>query len=207
MKKEQDYFRDLAEIRSMMERSSKFMSLSGWAGILAGIYALIGAYFAYGLLDSYGLEEGSYIAQTNRLEDYFPLIALFMLILVLALGTAIYLSLQKASKRGENAWNATSRRLLAHMAIPLVAGGLLILILLSKGLVFLIAPLSLIFYGIALYNASKFTFEVLKYLGLIQITLGLAGACFPGYGLLFWAVGFGAFHIVYGTYMHYKYER
>lgn len=207
MKKEQDYFRDLAEIRSMMERSSKFMSLSGWAGILAGIYALIGAYFAYGLLDSYGLEEDSYIAQTNRLEDYFPLIALFMLILVLALGTAIYLSHQKASKRGENAWNATSRRLLAHMAIPLVAGGLLILILLSKGLVLLVAPLSLIFYGIALYNASKFTFEVLKYLGLIQITLGLAGACFPGYGLLFWAVGFGAFHIVYGTYMHYKYER
>ena len=207
MKKEQDYFRDLAEIRTMMERSSKFMSLSGWAGVLAGIYALTGAYFAYGLLDSYGLKEDTYIAQTNRLEDYFPLIALFILILVLALGTAVFLSHQKARKRGEKAWNTTSRRLLAHMAIPLVAGGLLILILLSKGLIFLAAPLSLIFYGIALYNASKFTFEVLKYLGLNQIMLGLAGACFPGYGLLLWAVGFGAFHIAYGTYMHYKYER
>lgn len=207
MKKEQDYFRDLAEIRSMMERSSKFMSLSGWAGILAGIYALIGAYFAYGWLDSYGLEENSYIAKTNQLEEYFPLIALFMLILILALGTAIFLSHQKAVKRGESAWNASSRRLLAHMAIPLAAGGLLILILLSKGLIFLAAPLSLIFYGISLYNASKLTFEVLKYLGLIQIMLGLAGACFPGYGLLLWAVGFGAFHIAYGTYMHFKYER
>src|SRR5690606_39469028 len=80
-------------------------------------------------------------------------------------------------------------------------------ILMSKGLIFLAPPLSLIFYGIALYNASKFTFEVLKYLGMIQILLGLAGACFPGYGLVLWAVGFGAFHIAYGTYMHYKYER
>jgi hypothetical protein len=207
MKKEQDYFRDLAEIRSMMERSSKFMSLSGWAGILAGIYALIGAYFAYGLLNSYGLEDNSYVPGTDKIEEYFPLIALFMLILVLALGTAIFLSHQKAGKRGERAWNTTSKRLLAHMAIPLAAGGLLILILLSKGLIFLAAPISLIFYGIALYNASKFTFEVLKYLGLIQIMLGLAGACFPGYGLLLWAVGFGAFHIAYGTYMHFKYER
>ncbi len=207
MKKEQEYFRDLAEIRAMMERSSKFMSLSGWAGVLAGIYALVGAYVAYGWLDSSGPEENSYMARSLSLEVYLPLIALFMLILILALATAIFLSHQKAIRRGESAWNTTSKRLLAHMAVPLVAGGSLILILMSKGLIFLAPPLSLSFYGIALYNASKFTLEVLKYLGMIQILLGLAGACFPGYGLVLWAVGFGAFHIAYGTYMHYKYER
>lgn len=207
MKKEQDYVRDLAEIRSMMERSSKFMSLSGWAGILAGIYALIGAYFAHQVLGIYPMEENSYAPQTGRLSEYLPVIMLALVIAVLALGTAIFLSHQKAVKRGESAWNTTSKRLLVHMAIPLVTGGVLILILLSKGLIILAAPLSLIFYGIALYNASKFTFEVLKYLGLIQIVFGLAGACFPGYGLLLWAVGFGVFHMVYGTYMHLKYER
>ena len=47
MKEEQNYIQDIAEMRSMMERSSKFLSLSGLAGIMAGIYALSGAYIAY----------------------------------------------------------------------------------------------------------------------------------------------------------------
>ena len=205
MKKEQDYFRDLAEIRSMMERSSKFMSLSGWAGIMAGIYALIGAYIAHVLLDFY--PEAGHSPGVSSLAEYLPIIALSLTILVMALGSAIFLSYKKAEKRGEKTWNPTSKRLLIHMAVPLVAGGLLILILISKGLISLAAPLSLIFYGVALFNASKFTFEVLKYLGLIQIILGLASAYFTEYGLLFWAIGFGVFHIIYGTYMHFKYER
>ena len=207
MKKEQDYFRDLAEIRSMMERSSKFMSLSGWAGIMAGIYALIGAYLAYDLLDFNLQRASAYPSSAIDAAEFFPTIVVASIVLVLALGTAIYLSHKKAKKRAEKVWNATSKRLLTHMAIPLVSGGILILTLISKGLIVLAAPLSLVFYGIALFNASKFTFEVLKYLGLIQIILGLASAYFTEYGLLFWAIGFGVFHIIYGTYMHFKYER
>lgn len=204
MKKEQDYSRDIAEIRSMMERSSKFMSLSGWAGILAGIYALLGAYIAHEL-DFYPAE--GYSPGVGSLAEYMPVIALSLAILVMAIGTAVLLSYKKARKRGEKTWNATSKRLLTHMAVPLLAGGLLILILIPKGLISLAVPLSLVFYGVALYNASKYTFEVLKYLGLIQIVLGLASAYFPAYGLLLWATGFGLFHIIYGTYMHFKYER
>ena len=207
MKKEQDYFRDLAEIRSMMERSSKFMSLSGWAGITAGVYALLGVYLAYDVLDlNFDASYGS-LPPFDLIGEFFPLLALAAITLLLALTTAIFLSHQKAKKRGEKIWNATSKRLLAHMAVPLVTGGVLILILISKGLVALAAPLSLVFYGIALFNASRFTFEMLKYLGSIQIILGLASAYFTEYGLLFWAIGFGLFHIIYGTYMHYKYER
>lgn len=207
MKKEQDYFRDLAEIRSMMERSSKFLSLSGWAGIMAGIYALIGASVAHYVLDI-DLEQASGFSSTAVLAgELLPIIFLSILILILALGTAIFLSHRKAKKRGEKIWNGTSRRLLAHMAVPLVAGGILILISISTGLIILAVPLSLVFYGIALFNASLFTFEVLKYLGIIQIVLGLASAYFTGFGLLFWAIGFGVFHIIYGTYMHFKYER
>jgi hypothetical protein len=206
MKKEQDYFRDLAEIRSMMERSSKFMSLSGWAGIMAGLYALVGAYLAYDILN-FNLQAYTYPFPSVDAEESFPIIILSAIVLVLALGTAILLSHKKAKKSGEKIWNGTSKRLLIHMALPLATGGLLILILILKGLMMLAAPLSLVFYGIALFNASKFTFEVLKYLGLIQIILGLASAYYIEYGLLFWSIGFGVFHIVYGTYMYFRYER
>lgn len=208
MKENQDYIRDIAEMRSMMERSSKFLSLSGLAGIMAGIYALAGAYIAYKIF-YFNPDEIVYntIRSGSLSSSLLQVVLLAVLILVLALGTAIFLSYKKARKRGEKLWNPTARRLLINMSVPLVVGGLLILILISKGLIGLIAPFTLIFYGLALYNASKFTYEEVRSLGLIEIALGLVSSYFVGYGLLFWAVGFGVVHIIYGIYMHYRYER
>jgi uncharacterized membrane protein YidH (DUF202 family) len=195
-------------MRSMMERSSKFLSLSGLAGIMAGIYALAGAYIAYKIF-YFNPDEIVYntIRSGSVSSSLLQVILLAVLILVLALGTAIYLSYKKADKRGEKLWNPTARRLMINMAVPLVVGGLLILILISKGLIGLVAPFTLIFYGLALYNASKFTYEEVRSLGLIEIALGLVSSYFVGYGLLFWALGFGVVHIIYGIYMHYRYER
>ncbi len=208
MKGKQDYIQDIAEMRSMMERSSKFLSLSGLAGIMAGIYALLGAYIAYKFF-YFNPEESEYstIQSGNLSADLLKVILLALIILILAIGTAIFLSYKKANKRGEKLWNPTARRLLINMSVPLITGGLLILILISKGLIGFIAPFTLIFYGLALYNASKFTYEEVRSLGLIEIGLGLISSYFVGYGLIFWALGFGVFHIFYGIYMHYKYER
>ena len=208
MKEERDYTRDLAEIRSMMVRSTKFLSLSGWAGIMAGIYALAGAWVAYAYL-GFNPDQIIYSTQeTGSLPSNLPkVIYLGILILLLALGTAIFLSYQKAAKRDENVWNAASRRLLLNMAVPLLAGGALILIFLSKDLIGLLAPMSLLFYGLALYNAGNFTYYEIKYLGLTQIGLGLIGSWLIQYSLLLWAIGFGFVHIVYGIYMHFRYER
>lgn len=208
MNKEQDYFRDLAEIRSMMERSSKFLSLSGLAGIMAGIYALVGAYMAYKIFDFNPVEMASGTGQPEALSPNLPdIITLAIGVLALAFGTAFFLSHKRAAARGEKVWNPTSRRLLAHMAVPFLTGGILILILVSKGLTGLAAPLSLLFYGLALYNASRFTYGEVRILGIVQMALGLAGSYFVEYGLLCWAVGFGGVHIVYGVYMHFRYER
>jgi len=208
MKADQDYIRDIAEIRSMMERSSKFLSLSGWAGIMAGIYALAGAYVAYAVLH---FKPEEIYDQGSRNEHYpstlLYVVLLAIILLILAISTAVFFSRKQAKHNGEKLWNSTSRRLLINMAVPLVAGGLLILILLAKGYIGLLAPCTLIFYGLALYNAGKFTFEEVKSLGLIQIALGLLSAYFIGYGLLFWAIGFGFVHIIYGILMHFKYER
>jgi uncharacterized membrane protein YidH (DUF202 family) len=208
MKEEQDYIRDINEMRSMMERSSKFLSLSGLAGVMAGIYALAGAYIAYKLF-YFNPDEIVYntIKSGSLSSSLLKVIFLAIIILILALGTAIFLSYKKAKKRREKFWNPTAKRLMINMAVPLIAGGLLILILISKGLIGLIAPFTLLFYGLALYNASKFTYEEVRSLGLIEIGLGLISSYFVGYGLLFWALGFGVVHIIYGIYVHYRYER
>jgi len=205
MNEKADYARDITEIRSMMERSTKFLSLSGLAGVMAGIYALAGAGISYLALD---FNPTDLTFSNFEAEGYlWKIVALALIVLILALGTAIYLSWRKAAKSGEKFYNATTRRVVSAMAVPLVAGGLLILALLLKGLVGLIAPCSLIFYGLALYNTSKFTYDEVKTMGLLEIGLGLIGTYYVGYGLLCWALGFGVVHIIYGIYLHYKYER
>lgn len=208
MKEELDHIRDIAEIRSMMERSSKFLSLSGWAGVMAGIYALTGAWLAYKVFH-FNPDQIVYpFSPSDSLSSgLWNVILLAFMVLVLALGTAIFLSNKKAVKRGEKLWNSTTRRVLTNMAIPLITGGLLILILISKGLNGLIAPCTLLFYGLAIFNLSKFTYDEVKTLGLIEIALGLFSAYFIGYGLLCWVLGFGILHIMYGIYIHYKYEK
>ena len=208
MKEKRDYIRDIEEIRSMMERSSKFMSLSGLAGIMAGIYALAGAYMVIGV---YGFNPDEAIYRTTASGGVFPYLQQVLIVavavLVLAVTTAIALSGRKATKRGEKAWNDISRRLLINMAVPLCTGGILILIFISKGLLGLIAPATLLFYGLALYNASHLTFNDIKFLGLSQVVLGLIGFYYISFGLICWAIGFGVMHIVYGIYMYIRYER
>jgi hypothetical protein len=208
MKKQQDYTQDISEIRSMMERSSKFPSLSGWTGIMAGIYALAGAYIAYDFFHfrpdtvTYGFEE---LGRTST--GLQGVIVTAAIVCILAIATAVVLTNKKAAKDGEKVWNAASRQLLFNLAVPFIAGGLFIVILLSKGFIGLVIPLSLLFYGMALFSAAKFTYKEVKWLGMIEMGLGLFSAIAAEYSILFWAAGFGVFHILYGIYMYFKYER
>jgi len=93
------------------------------------------------------------------------------------------------------------------LIIPLCSGGLLILIFVTRGYNLLIVPACLIFYGLALVQASRSTYSEVMYLGLTEIILGLLSALLPDYGLILWAIGFGVMHIVYGSMMYFKYER
>lgn len=201
MKEHQDYIKDIAEIRSMMERSSKFLSLSGWAGILAGVYALAGAWVSYSVFE---FNPNELFYSHGQLHQVVLLAAG---IFILALLTAIFFSKRKANSKGETIWNSTSKRLLANMGVPALTGGLLVLILISKGLLGLIAPLLLIFYGLSLFVAGNYTIKEVTFLGIIQLLLGLLNILFIEYSLIFWATGFGVFHIIYGIYMHFRYER
>ena len=201
---------DLQAIRDIMERSSKFLSLSGLSGISAGVCALIGASMAwFFILDSGHVNYDEFMrspgnASTSSIRFYLVLDALLVLGFA-ALG-AVYFSYRKARKAGQQTWTSSSRRLIVHLLIPLVTGGIFVLILLFRNNLELIAPAMLIFYGLALVNAGKFTFGEIHYLGLTEIALGVVAGILINYGLLFWTIGFGLMHVVYGTVMYYRYE-
>jgi hypothetical protein len=210
--KETDIQDDLASIRNLMERSSKFISLSGLSGILAGVYALIGAAIAHYVLYGDVSRTTYYFAEPATLQELMAtdiglLVYVAWAVLLASITTGILLSYRKAQKKGQSFWNKTGKDLLFHMVTPLFAGGLLMLIFLTRGYFGIIAPASLIFYGLSLVSASNFTFTDVKYLGLLEIALGLISALFPGYGLYFWAIGFGVLHIIYGSVMYLKYDR
>ena len=206
MKEIKEYEKDIASIRNIMERSAKFLSLSGLSGILAGIYALAGAVAAYFLVH-YPLSPFRY--RIYSIQDPLllaELIGLAGIILVASISTGLWLSNKKARQHGLSLWSASSRRMALSLAIPLVTGGIFILIILNSGHFGLAAPACLIFYGLALIQASTNTVDEIRYLGYSEIVLGLISAMLPGFGLIFWSLGFGVLHIVYGAIMHNKYD-
>lgn len=207
MKEISEYEKDIASIKTMMERSVKFVSLSGLSGILAGIYALAGASAAYYLLYFPHAPSGFQFSYTDESSTFIKLLIVALAVLSASLLTGYALSLKKAKKLGTSIWNPASRQLLFDLFIPLAAGGLFIFILVLRGYYGIVAPAFLIFYGVALTNASRNTYSEVKYFGLSEIVLGLLAALLPGYGLLFWALGFGVLHVLYGFYMHYRYDR
>ncbi|MBW2960871.1 hypothetical protein [Mesonia aestuariivivens] len=195
---QKDYFKDLSEIKDLMNKSSRFISLSGLSGILAGSYALIGAGIAY----LYILPSDVTIDHSaNDSMIIYYLIVDLILIAALSIFSAIILTIKRAKSNEEKIWDATTQRLLLNFLIPLVAGGIYILIQAYQQNYSLSPALMLIFYGLALVNASKFTIGNVKYLGYSELILGLICAAFSGYGLYFWALGFGVLHIVYGALM------
>lgn len=193
MEDHKKYLDDLSDIKNIMERSSRFLSLNGLSGIIVGIYALIGAGVAYRLLDY----ENGFTVRYITLEQIKSLILIAVTVLVASLLTSIFLTYRKAKKHKQQVFGSQAKRLLINMLIPLVTGAAFVLILIERRELLLAAPATLIFYGLALVNASKYTLHDIRYLGLLEIALGLLASYFVGYGLFFWSIGFGLLHIIY----------
>ena len=205
MKNKQDYFEEISEIRSLMERSSKFTSVSGLSGILAGIYALVGAFLLHTIVGfrPYGIMQSEVEFSGNEWGFFF----IGAVVLLLAVGTAVYLSYRKAKILREPMWTATTRNMLFNMALPLLAGGVIVIVFFSYGLVGLLLPVTLIFYGLALYSAGNFTYPEIRILGIIVTVIGLLASFLIEYSVLLWATGFGLMHIVYGTLIFLRHEK
>lgn len=201
------YLNDISEIKNMMNRSSRFISLSGLSGILAGVYSLIGAYLAYRTIYFDTTNMDSYKTLVISQYSIFKLLAIAAAVVFMSITTGILLTIKKARRQGEKIWDSSSQRLLINFLIPLATGGIFILFLIEKNYFSLIAPLTLIFYGLACINASKYTLGDVRYLGITLLILAFISLWFIGYGLLFWALGFGVCHIFYGSLMYFKYEK
>lgn len=196
------YLDDINEIKNLMNRSSRFISLSGLSGVLAGVYAILGAAYAYSVTGPFR-EQGTMYTQ----DAFNTLKVIALTVAALAIVSAFLLTNRKAKKQGESIWNSTSKRLMIHFLTPLLSGGVFCLILMYQNLYGLVAPATLIFYGLACFNAAKYTLGDIRYLGISCVILGLLSGFLIGYGLLFWTLGFGVCHIIYGTLMYFKYDK
>ena len=205
----------LQDIKQMMERSSRFISLSGWSGITAGTAALIGAFFAHNVIAK---SDSSYTLRNANLPLYdrkitiqafmgSKLLWIAILTFIAALIVAFLFTYLRSRKLQTTVWNKTSKRMIFNLAIPIIIGGIYLFKLIEAGSYGFIAPGCLLFYGLGLLNASKYTLGEIRYLAYCEIVLGIISLWFVGYGLYFWAIGFGVLHIIYGTIMWCKYER
>lgn len=198
---------ELAEIKSMMERSTRFLSLSGLSGILAGVYALAAAsiawYWIYYPSNSWGTgaESLSFRDLVNRL------LLLGLITLIAAVSTAYVLSKKKGTATTQPFWSPASKRFLQSLFLPVALGGFFCFALLHESAFELIPAALLLFYGIGLVQSAQYTLGEIKNLGFTQLVLGLLAAFFPAFGLLCWALGFGVFHLIYGTLMYFRHER
>lgn len=214
-----DSLQALHDIRSIMERSARFISLSGWSGIWAGCTALAGAFIAGSWLNDLGAQYGHYNKQLhlrngnvydpyNYIDGYTAqFILLAAAIFAVALAGGFFFTWRKVKAQGLTLWNHASRQLLLQVMLPLIAGGIFCLAFLYNGHAAYIGPACLVFYGLALINGSKYTLSDIRYLGMLEVLLGCICLFFPGYSLYFWAAGFGILHILYGIIMWNKYDK
>lgn len=206
---QEEQLQQLSEIRDLMERSSRFISLSGMSGVSAGIIALIGAGLAYWRIDAYAVEfKGNYYSSISN-ALLWELIFIAAGILAAAIAVGAVFTMREAKKQGQSMWDKSSQQLIWNLLIPLITGGAFCMILVYHHLIWMVAPATLIFYGLALVNASKYTLNDIRYLGFCEIVLGLLNGIWmdAGNGLLFWTIGFGLLHITYGISMHFKYNK
>lgn len=210
MKNDSKSSEDIKAIRKIMEESTRFLSLSGLSGVFAGITAIAGALVAYFfILDNESIQYENYLRNLSLHESLvirWQLIADAAIVLLLSVLFSFYFSIKKAKRDGKNFWTPVSKRLLINLMIPLATGGIFTIELLIQNQIQLLVPCFLIFYGLALVSAGKFTIGEVFYLGLLEIITGLVSAFIPGWGLIFWIFGFGILHIIYGLAMYRKYE-
>ena len=197
---------DLVHIRSMMERSSRFISLSGLSGVFAGLSALLGGVYVYQLFNANGIEYFEDNHQLYSTSLITELILTAFVILFFALAFGIFFTVRKSKKLNLPIWTSATKNMLFNLAIPIIAGAVFCFALVYHQMFILVAPSTLIFYGLALLNAEKYTYSDIKYLGFSEVILGSIALFFVGYGLVFWILGFGILHIFYGLLLFKKYK-
>lgn len=208
MDQNQEHLKNLSEIRSLMERSSSFLSLSGLSGISAGILGLIATFLLDNKITPFlDYRKTVFLTVEHRIEIINYSLWVLIPALIFTFIFVIFFTSLKAKKKNLKLWEPSAKRLLVNLFIPLITGGIAAIILLINYYDNLILPSMLVFYGLALVNASKYTFNEIFWMGLSNILIGLTALLFPQYSLYLWGIGFGLMNIIYGTLMYLRYEK
>ena len=199
----QNPLQSLQEIKSMMQRTSKFTSISGWSGVWVGVVGLLAALVAYFII--FNQEMQLYGLQPDNTRD-FELIILAFVTLVIACVGGFYFMIRKTNKDQEKFITPTTKRILIRFIFVLLIGAAICFCLYRQLSFVYMAPTTLLFYGLVLYNIARDTVIEIKYLAYTEILLGIFSFYFIANGLLFWALGFGLAHVIFGLIMVKKYE-
>jgi hypothetical protein len=206
MEKHEEQLAAIQEMRNLMDRASRFRSISGLSAMVAGLLAILCVVFVSQLTDVQLTESASFERMLGT--KFATEVQLsFLVLLLISICFGIYLAARNAQATGQAAWDSVAKRLALHLAIPLVTGGVFSMLLAQLGLLGLIPASTLLFYGLALVNASHYTLDAVRLLGLVEIGLGLLATAIVPFGLVFWLTGFGLMHVGFGLYIYLKYER
>jgi hypothetical protein len=204
----------LQDIKSMMERSNRFLSLSGLSGIWTGFCALAGvtAMYIWLKMPNAAWQAANYIDRSLGNQNWGlgyrgAFLVIGVCTALMALLGVFFFNYRKAKQLNHSLWDASAQRMVYALLTPLVIGAVFCIALARYDLIGLIAPSTLVFYGLALIHSDKHTIGNVRILGILQVCLGLFGLFFPYYGLHLWAFGFGILHILYGTWMYLKFEK
>lgn len=195
----------LNEIKDLMEKSSRFQSIDGWSIIIIGILASIVSAGAWLLLLPHPQLEWLPASCNGILinSPYRTLIASICALVLLGISflTVSLMSYRKVKKqKGSFSFDQTIRRPLFHFCVPMIAGGLFCLAMLLQGHYGLTSTFMLVFYGLALLNASHYTHRSIALLGYGELLLGIIDCFVVTHAILFWFFGFGLLHILFGIY-------
>jgi hypothetical protein len=190
----EEAFENLRLIRETMDRSTKHSSLSGFAGLLVGVWAIAGVLVTRFCIfgnDSLVLRPG----------HVWPLAAVWMAVLFVSILTDFLMNKRAAAAVGKHVFSSLGARLAQAAAPAFTAGLALTGYLLANGMVAHIWGYWMLFYGLSICSVGLFSVKPVSFLGWAFV---LAGAITlflsPIAGLWMMAVTFGGFHICYGAF-------
>ncbi|MBO4561474.1 MAG: hypothetical protein J5705_05880 [Bacteroidaceae bacterium] len=211
--KEQEIKETLSDIRNMMERSQKVMFLNGASGIIVAVWAFLGATLISNLM--YRSMWPMWGFKLFPLQEVDTRILIFAIIIfaftfLASYITVLYMSRRRAMRRGlDFELDTAAKQLLRTFFTVMIIGGLFCLTPIRNGHWELVPGFMLAFYGLALVVISPMAFKIsiTKYFGFIQIAAGLAALTLPQYGMMFWTLGFCVFHLIWGIWFHFVFDR
>ena len=182
-----------------MQQYTSYFSLSGFSGILLGIYGLLMVYVLHILTSTYGDGfDGSSQLPIALLEIVITIFGIVMILI--SLFTLWIRARRENKKQNSKLWNPFSKKTRLQTLVPLIFFIAVLIIVANKGYYSLITPLLLFLYGILLLNVSRVSLKRLRLLAIAEMILGIIAYFIYDNELLFLAIGLGAFHLLYGVF-------